>query len=247
MSDSEVTKRDYDALGGWIGFRSGEWLPRLIAKSFKNYWERADYEHFRSKYAGADADTIAGRLIGVAAKNAAALGAATGAAISADEFAGAATAGLALPAGIAIGLASISVEAVGLVHIWLKLVANLGRLYAVPLDPDDPEDILTILAFALGGGTAEVAGKAGMKVGSKSAALGMKSIFKGEVLAAIKKIAAKLGVKILQRQILKYTVPVASIGLGAGWNYWATKWIGRIAIKHFAARVPHAAGSPPED
>ena len=247
MTDSEVSGRDCKELGGWEGFTSGEWLPRLIQKSFRNYWERADHEYFRSKYADADVDTIARRLIAVAAKNAAALGAITGAAISADEFVGVAAAGLSLPANIAIGLASILVETVQLARIQLQLIANLGRLYAAPLDPDDPEDILTILGFALGGGTAEFGGKAGVSLGTKVSGRVMKWIFSGNVLAAAKTTGAKLGIKILQRQIVRYTVPVASIGLGAGWNYWATKWIGRIAIKHFEARVAHAAGSPPED
>ncbi len=42
-----------------------------------------------------------------------------------------------------------------LIKFQLQLVANLGKLYDVPLNPDDPEDILTILAFALGGSTAD--------------------------------------------------------------------------------------------
>ena len=82
-----------------------------------------------------------------------------------------------------------------------------------------------------------------MKLGGNAAGYGAKKFFAKEVLANLKKIAAKVGVKILQRSIVKYTVPVASIGIGSSWNYLATRNVGRIAIKHFRQRV--AAGARP--
>jgi uncharacterized protein (DUF697 family) len=187
-----------------------------------------------------DVDQIAKKLIVVAAKNAAILGGITGATISTDEIVGLLTGFegvVGLPANIAIAGVSISAEVILLVLIQLQLVANLGKLYGAPLDPDDPEDILTILAFALGGGAAFAAGTAGMQVGGKAAGLGAKNLFAKDLLATLKKIASKVGVKILQRSIAKYTVPVASIGVGSSWNYLATRNVGRIAIRHFKQRV----------
>jgi hypothetical protein len=148
----EETKRDYDELGGWEAFKSGEWLPKLIHRSFKNYWERATVEYFYAKYPNRNRDEIAKRLVALAAKNASILGGITAAAISADEIVALTTVGggVGLPANIALALASISTEAILLVRIQIQLIANLGRLYGVPLDPDDPEDILTILTFAVG-------------------------------------------------------------------------------------------------
>src|SRR5207247_2383062 len=137
-------------------------------RSFRNYWERSTVEYFCAKYGTTDADKIAGRLIAVAAKNAAILGALTAAAVSVDEIVAILTVaegGIGLPANLAIAGAAISAEAILLVRFQLQLVANLAKLYGVPLDPDDPEDILTILAFALGGSAADMAGKAGAKIG----------------------------------------------------------------------------------
>jgi hypothetical protein len=74
----------------------------------------------------------------------------------------------------------------------------------------------------------------------RRAILGAKKIFAGDVLATLKRIAAKVAVKILQRSIMKYTVPVASIGIGSSWNYIATRNVGRIAVRHSKQR---AAGS----
>jgi uncharacterized protein (DUF697 family) len=235
----EQAKKDYNELGGWRSLRTGEWLWMLIQKSFKNYWERANVEYFEQKYGTHDKKRIAEKLISVTARNAAVLGAMTGAAMSADEIAALMTGGeggVGLPANIAIGAAAIGSEAILLVRFQLQLVANLGKLYGVPLDPDDPEDILTILAFAAGGAAADAAGKFGMKVGGRLAGRAVKQVIKKDVLAALKRIAAKVGVKILQRSIVKYTIPLASIGIGTGWNYTSVKTVAKVAKKHFKDR-----------
>jgi uncharacterized protein (DUF697 family) len=226
-------------LGGLAAFKSGEWLFPLIQKSFRNYWEKSNAEYFKSKYSSQDEDFIAAKLIKVAARNTGLIGAITGATVSADEIVGLVTGGegiVGIPANVAIAMTAMASEAVLLLQFQLKLVANLGKLYEVPLDPDDPEDVLTILAFAIGGSAAEEAGKFGMKVGVKFAQATVKKYIKKEVLETLKQIGKKLGLKILQRTILKYTVPVASIGIGTGWNYTTTRAIGKIAKNHFLKR-----------
>src|SRR5207247_9682490 len=82
----EGAKHEYEELGGWAAFKGGEWLWLLIQRSFRNYWERSTVEYFCAKYGTTDADKIAGRLIAVAAKNAAILGALTAAAVSVDDI-----------------------------------------------------------------------------------------------------------------------------------------------------------------
>lgn len=229
-------KDEIKELGGLPAFKSGEWLFLLIQKSFRNYWERANAEYFRNKYSSQDEDFLAKKLTKVAARNAALIGAATGAAVSTDEIVGLVTAGeggIGIPANVVIAFTAMASEAVLLVRLQLKLVANLGKLYDMPLDPDDPEDILTILAFAVGGSAAEAAGKLGMKVGGNLAKVVVKKYISKEVLEALKRVGAKIGIKILQRTILKYAVPLASIGIGTGWNYVSTKAVSKIAKNHF--------------
>lgn len=235
----DETKQEFSEIGGWETFKSGEWLLVLIQKSFRNYYERANTEYFQQKYSSKDEEFIANKLTSVARRNASILGAVVGAAVSTDEIVGILTAGeggVGLPANIAIACTAIASEALLLVKFQLQLVANLAKVYGVPLDPDDPEDILTILAFALGGSVADMAGKFGMKVGGRLAAKGVRAVVKKEVLATIKTLAAKIGVKILQRTIVKYTVPVVSIGIGTGWNYFSTDAMAKIAKKHLLAR-----------
>jgi uncharacterized protein (DUF697 family) len=242
----EDAKKEAKELGGWQSFKNGEWLYLLIKKSFHNYWEKGNAEYFKEKYKTDDEEFICKKLISIAARNASILGGIIGATVSIDEIlavieaiSAPATGGgstVPIPAQVAVAIAALTGEAVLLVRMQLQLVANIGKIYMVNLDPDDPEDILTILAFAVGGSVAEEAGKFGMKVGGKLAANAAKGIFKKETLAALKKIGTKLGIKILQRTIIKYVVPLASIGIGMTWNYFSTKSIGKIARKHFLAR-----------
>ena len=241
----DEAKHDYQDLGGWEAFKSGEWLTLLIHRSFKNYWERATPEYFRAKYPNCDNDEIAKRLIAVAAKNASILGGITGATVSTDEIVAILTvggAGVGLPANIAIAAASVGAEAVLLMQLQLQLIANLGKLYGAPLDPNDPEDIITILAFAVGGGAAEELGRAGMNIGGRAAGRVVRTLFSGQRLHFVQGMGRNVGVKILQRSIVRYTVPIASIGIGLSWNYVAMRTVGRIAIKHFKERA--AAAEP---
>lgn len=230
---------DYQEFGGWSSIISGEWLWLIIQKSFEAYWNNANAEYFEMKYATKDKEILANKLIEVATKNAALLGGATGAAMSTNEITALLTGGegvVGLPANLVIAAASIGGEVILLMRIQLQLIANLGKLYGVRLDPNDPEDILTILAFALGGSVAEAAGKFGMKIGGKLSGEVIKGVIKKETLAALKRIASKAGVKILQKSIIKYTVPLVSIGIGSVWNYLTTKAVAEIAIKHFERR-----------
>ena len=56
------------------------------------------------------------------------------------------------------------------------------------------------------------------------------------MLRTIQNFARKLGFRILQRTIIKYTVPVASAVVGSTYNYVTTSSMGRIAKAHFRNR-----------
>jgi uncharacterized protein (DUF697 family) len=239
-SEFKRAQEEVKNLGGWAAFKSGEWLLPIIGKSFRNYYERATDDYFRKKYPGRDTAFIAKKLTSLACRNAVIVGGLTGAAVTTDEIVAIVTAGelvVGLPANIAIAGLAICAESLLLLNIQMQLVAQLARVYGAPLDPDDPEDILTILAFAFGGSVAEAAGKAGMKIGGNAAGKVVKKVVSKEVLKQLQAMGAKIGMKILQRQLIKYTVPVASVGIGAGWNYVTTRSIGKLTRKHIEGRI----------
>lgn len=298
--------KDVEELGGWEAFTSGVWLYKLIKKSFKDVYERSDPGFYRNKYPGLNDNKILRKLIMVTARNSAILGGVVGAAITTDEIVAIITAGeggVGLPANIAIAFLAIAGEAVLLTRMQLKLVANIAKLYGVPIEPDEPEDVITIIALAFGGSFAEAAGKAGLKIGGKLSPFdvflnirdiapfsslgiseddirksrdarpdhadediavpheGVKNLnrvsilvgqaitqtmiretIRKEVRAAIKGVAVKGGYKILQRTVLKYAIPVVSMGIGSGWNYLSTRAVGKVARKHFIARAKEIGG-----
>jgi uncharacterized protein (DUF697 family) len=239
-SELEWAKGALSGLGGWAGLKSGSWFQEFARSTFKSYYLRVTPEYLREKYPGMDDEFIADRLIRVAAKNALLLGTITGAAISADEVAGLVTAGeggIGLPGNVLLGLAAAGAELLLLVRFQLQMVAGLARIYGVALDPEDPEDVLTIFCFALGGSLADHAGRLGMRVGAQATRRALERRMRREVLAPWKLIGERVGAKLASRSLLKYAVPLVSVGIGATWNYAATRVLGRLARRHFQERA----------
>jgi uncharacterized protein (DUF697 family) len=227
---------------------SGQWLLRLIRRAFVKYWEMVSAEYFKEVYRTADRTVIADRLIRMFARNSAILGILTGIIMSADEIVllvTGAEGGLGLPFNIAIAALVMTLETILLLRFQLALVACLGKLYDVQLDPDDPEDIVTILAFAIGGSAANAAGTAGMKMGGKVVARVAKSVVQKEALSALTGVAERIGFQMLARALVKYAVPVASIAIGMVMNYIATRGVGRLAKKYFRSHRGHQSSARP--
>jgi hypothetical protein len=236
----EDAKNEVDEVGGLSAFKSGEWFLNLIRKCFSNYYDRATADYFSAKYPGLGEEELLVKITKVAASNASIVGGMVGLAVSAGEvssfFTVPTSGGLSIPIQVAIAATAIAAELIVVTRMQLKLVAEIAKIMHVPLDPEDPEDILIIFAFAVGGGAAEAAGKFGMKVGARVTEKVIRATIKKETLEALKRVAAKLGQKLLQRTIIKYAVPLVSIGIGSTWNYFSTKSVSRIARKHFEQR-----------
>ena len=86
-----------------------------------------------------------------------------------------------------------------------------------------------------------------MRIGGRLAGRLAKGVFSKELLAVVRRFAAKVGVKLLQRTIVNYTVPFASIAIGSTWNYYPTKTVGKIAIQHFKRRIADCQDMPGVD
>jgi uncharacterized protein (DUF697 family) len=238
----EESTKEIKRLGGVSSLWKKDWLLELIQRTFKNHSERATAEYFKQKYPSQSSDVIARELTKVACQNAVCLGALTGIATSADEIVAIVAGGegiVGLPANVLIFAGAASAEAYVLVKIQVQLVANLAKLYGTPLDPDDPEDIQTILHYAFGGVAAESLGRLDVKAVKNATQGAVSNYLSGETLQAIQKIARGLGLRILQRTIAKYAVPAASVLVGSPWNYWATKAVGKRAMSGFSERAKH--------
>jgi EcsC protein family len=237
--DLEKQKKQIEELGGLSAFRSGDWLPKLVARSFRSYYENATPEYFQAKYPKLTREQILNKIRKAAMRQAALVGGGSGLLMSSNELLALFTggemlmglAGNALVAGLTIGGDLVSVTL-----IQLRLVVSTARLYGIELDLDDPEDIWIVLGFALGGEVGHELSHLGAKIGGNLTKRAIKKHLSGEVLVAVKKIASKLGFKLLQRSVLALAIPGVSIAAGALLNRAFTSRIARIAQRHFEER-----------
>jgi hypothetical protein len=100
------------------------------------------------------------------------------------------------------------VEMGGLSLLQLRMVQDLSALYNVKLDPDDPQDMLTIFSFALGIKPSEALAPAVAKMAGETAKRAIKKFISKDMLKAIQRLAAMVGIRLLQRTIIKYLSPV---------------------------------------
>ncbi|MCB0173541.1 MAG: hypothetical protein KDJ97_23675 [Anaerolineae bacterium] len=212
--------------------KSGQWFIILLKKVAQSYDRNARSEYFLQKYPGLPPDEIADKLISVTVRYATIAGAITGAAATANMIAALGSFGM--TAALMVG--AIGAEMLYLARIQMRLVLDLSVLYDLQLDSDDPEDMLMIFGYALGVAPAEMVGK-GIQVAARGATeyTVKKYVSKG-TLKAIQDFGKRIGIRILQKSIIKYTVPVVSAVVGSSYNYTTTKTIGKIAKSHIRNR-----------
>lgn len=212
--------------------KSGQWFLLLLQKVVQAYDRNARTEYFQQKYPGRHPDEIADILISVAVRVATITGAVTGAAATANMIATLSSAGMT----VTLMVGAIGVEMLSVAYIQMRLVLDLSVVYDLYLDPEDPEDILMVFGYALGIAPSEMLGRGLTKVAAGGTRYAVKKYISKGTLKAIQDFARRLGIRILQRTIIKYTVPVASAVVGSSYNYVTTKSVGRIAKSHMKNR-----------
>lgn len=212
--------------------KSGEWFVMLFQKAVQSYDRNVRAEYFQQKYPGLSPDEIADILIPVTVKYATIAGGITGAAVTANQIAALSSAGMT----IALVAGAIGAEMIYLAHMQMKLVFDLSVVYDLQLDLEDPEDALLMLGYAMGAAPVEMLGK-GLQVATRGGTqYAIKKYISKGTLRAVQDLGRKIGVKILQRSIIKYSVPIVSAAVGSSYNYVTTKSVGRIAKKHLKNR-----------
>ncbi len=212
--------------------KSGQWFIKLLQQVVRAYDRNARASYFQKKYPGLHPDEIADILTSVTVKYATIAGAIAGGAATANEIAAISSAGLTVP----LFVGTIGAEMLYLSNIQMRLVLDMSVLYDLQLDTEDPEDILLIFGYALGVAPVEALGKGLQGAARAGTTDAIKKVVSKGTLEALKKFGKRIGLNLLQRNIIKYAVPVASAAVGSGYNYIATKSIGKIAKTHFKNR-----------
>jgi len=215
-------------------FKSGQWFNILLRKVVQSYDRNARAEYFQQKYPGLTPDEISDILTSVTVRYATIAGAVTGAATTGAGIA--AMKSEKKMAAVMVGAIGIGAEMVYLSQIQMRLVLDLSIVYDLQLDPDDPEDMLMVFGYALGIAPTEMLGKGLQLVAIGGTQYTVKKYISKGTLKAIQKFGNRIGIKILQKSILKYALPVASAAVGSSYNYITTKTLGGIAKNHLKNR-----------
>jgi tellurite resistance protein len=212
--------------------RDGDWFAKLLTFSLGKYVRDVDAEYLRAKYPGLPADAVVQARIQLAARYASIGGGLTAAAYTGAVAATIGSGGGASPLALPAGAAGFVVDLTYTTQLQLRLAYDISALYRVPLDMNDPEDLWKLIrvAFAIKAGEASQ-GFALKMVPAIMRPL-MKKIFTGSTLHAVKSLPV-VGKYLLQRNIIKFSIPGVGIPLSIGMNYWITRVAGTHALNAF--------------
>lgn len=222
--------------------RQGTWFAKLLTFSLVKYVTQADAAYFREKYPHLPTDAIVESRIRMASRYAGIEGGLNATAASGAVLATTVSAGTASPLALPAGITSFVLDLAYTTQIQLKLAYDIAVLYGVPLNLDDPEDLWRLIRIAFVVKSGEVGTNAAMKAVPSFLRPALKKVFSGATLAAAKELPV-VGKYLLQRNIVKFSVPGVSIPLSVAMNRWMTRTAGAHAKHVFReeARIIEAA------
>lgn len=212
--------------------REGTWFSKLVRHSLDQYVHEVDAAYLERKYPGLPADAMVQARIDVAARHAGIAGGLSAGAYTGLVAATIGSGGGASPLTLPGAGASFVLDLLYVSQLQLKLAYDVAVLYRVPLDLDDPEDLwkLIRIAFVIKGGEAG-RGLLGKGVPALVRPV-LKKVYSGGTLAAAKSLPV-VGKYLLQRNVIKFTIPAVGVPLSIGINYWSTRSAGAYAVRVF--------------
>lgn len=122
------------------------------------------------------------------------------------------------------------------------MVYDISVLYGIPFDLDDPADTWKLVKLAFGIKAGEAAGGALTKGLPAFIRPAVKRIFSGPTLKTMTSLPV-VGRYLLQRNIVKFTIPGVTIPVTTAVNRWTTKAVGSHAkdLLRREARIIEAA------
>ncbi|MBL8615319.1 MAG: hypothetical protein JNM72_06910 [Deltaproteobacteria bacterium] len=208
--------------------KDGAWFTKFLYTILNNYAKKVNAAYFKDKYPDLPADAVAERRISLAQRYAALEGGLSAAAYSAAVAATVGSAGGSSPLTIPAGVAAFATDVLYTTRLQLQLAYDLSVLYEAPIDMEDPEDLYDLFKVAFGVKAGEVFRGGVAKLAPEAARVGVKVLLKGSTLQWAKALPV-IGKYLLQRNVIKFAIPFASIPISAGFNHYATGAIGRTA------------------
>lgn len=211
--------------------KSGGWFTKLCAQALRSYTEKATWEYFQQKYHGVPADGIVGKQIKLAAKYAMIEGGLSASLYTGTIAATIGSAGGASPATVPAGVATFMLDLTYITQLQMRLAHDIAVIYRIPLDVTDPEDMMKLIQVAFGIKAGEIT-RGGLRFVPGLVRQVLKKYYAGPVLAAAKSLPF-VGKHLLQRNVIKFTIPGVGIPLSILVNRYTTVVAGRHAQSLF--------------
>ncbi len=247
-ADREAVERERAELREFVkglspdDIKSGGWFTKLVAQALSSYTNKIDWQYFQEKFEGVPADGIVEEQIKMASRYAALGGGLTASAYSAAVVATIGSGGGASPLTVPAATATFMVDVAYITRLQLRLAYDISVLYRVPLDVSDPDDMWKLIrvAFTIKGG--EMAREGVTKSVPFVVRPLIKKFYSKGVLTAAKGLPV-VGKYLLQRNVIKFGIPVVGVPLTVLLNRYTTLVAGRHARKVFRneARVVELA------
>lgn len=228
--------------------RSGAWFAQLLRLSLRGYTRRVTPEWMREKYPSIPLEGIVDRRVRIAQNYAMLAGGLSAGAYATAVSATIGSLGGASPITLPAAVASIGADLFFTSMLQLRLAWDLAVLYGHPLDLDDPEDVFDLLRVAFGIKAGEAFHNSVAKLAPEAVRVGVKKVASGQTLTWLKALPV-IGKFLLQRNLIKVAIPVVSVPMSAGINYFSTGAIARSARAVFRKRalVPEQAEAAVEE
>jgi hypothetical protein len=208
--------------------KSGGWFTRLLAQALGSYTDKVDWQYFQERYEGVPADAIVDQRIKMAARYAEIEGGLSAAAYTVAIAATIGSLSAASPVTVPAAAATFMVDLAFITQLQLRLAYDVAVLYRVPLDLSDPEDLWKLIRVAFTIKSGEMAREGVLKAVPALTRPFVKRFYSRQILAAARGLPF-VGKYLIQRNVVKFAIPVVGVPLAVGLNYWTTRIAGRHA------------------
>ncbi len=227
---------------GAESLHDGSWFGHLLHRALRSYTEKVDTAWLRARYPDLPMDAIADRRIALAQQYTALASGTSASAYSAAMVATIGSGGGASPVAVPAGVAAFGVDLMTSTLFQLRLAYDLSVVYEHPVDLSDPEDLFDLLRVAFGVKAGDAFQQAAVKLGPEATRVAARGVFAGTRLAWVQALPV-VGKFLLQRNLIKFAIPVVNIPLAAGLGWFFAGQTGRAAARVFRVRAKNVAAA----
>lgn len=234
--------------------KSGKWFENFLFYALRSYIKNINWKFFQDKYPYLPVDAIVARRIALAQRYAMIEGGITASVYSGAVAATIGSNGGASPIAVPGAILNFSVDLLFTTQLQLQLAYDLAVLYRHFINPDDAEDMYDLLRVAFGIKAGEALREFVPKATPELLRQGIKAAVTGSRLAWLKALPV-IGKYLLQRNIIKFAIPLVNVPLTMKLNHWQTGQVGKkarviyrdkVAIQEYASAVVAEHRVPPD-